>query len=169
MSDLGGQRYTEDEVSQIIKRALQRGDSRDTISHSELVDIAESSGVTPDHLESVLRDEVSNREFEDAKKIWLKRHRADFHNHLRSYIIVNGVLVMINLLTGRGYLWAIWPIMGWGIGLLFHASDTYFVTDERIERGAQKILKKRRRVSKARKWATDAAREYGVEDWLDGR
>lgn len=169
MSDLGDQRYTEDEVSRIIKRALKSSDSRETISHIDLLDIAEKSGVSPGKLESVLREQDTVRELDDAKALWLKRHRADFHNHLRTYIIINGSLVMLNLMISRGYLWALWPIMGWGIGLLFHASDTYFVTDERIEKGARKILKKRRRVEKARSWAVDAARQFGAEDWIEDR
>jgi hypothetical protein len=166
VSDIGNQRYSEDEVSRIIKRALQSGDDRDTISHAELMDIADKSGVSHEALEAVLRDEDSSRELEDAKVLWLKRHRQDFHNHLRSFVIVNGVLVMMNMMTSR-YPWALWPIMGWGIGLLFHASDTYFVSEDRIDKGARKILKKRRKVSRAREWAVSAAREFGAEDWLN--
>lgn len=162
MSEFRNQRYNEDEVSRIIRTALMDGDADGTISHEELIDIAMKSGVHPEKLEQVLRDQESSRELDDAKDLWMKRHRQDFHNHLRSFVIVNGVLIMMNLMTSR-YPWVLWPIMGWGIGLLFHASDTYFVSQDRIEKGARKILKKRRHAAKARKWATEAAREFGID------
>lgn len=50
---------------------------------------------------------------------------AGYWSHLTSYAIVIGVLVLINLITWGGYFWAIWPAMGWGIGLLFHTVNTF--------------------------------------------
>jgi hypothetical protein len=35
--------------------------------------------------------------------------------------------------------------MGWGIGLAFHFVDTFFVNEERIEKGAERLLKRKRR------------------------
>ncbi len=50
---------------------------------------------------------------------------AGYWSHLTSYAIVIGVLVLINLITWGGYFWAIWPAMGWGIGILFHTVNTF--------------------------------------------
>ena len=44
-----------------------------------------------------------------------------FYFHLISYLLVNAVLLIINLLTSPEYLWFIWPIIGWGVGLIIHA------------------------------------------------
>jgi hypothetical protein len=167
MSSMRDNRYTEEEVSRLIKRALKSGEQGDTISHDELMDIAEKSGVSPDALNSVLEDEESSYELEEAKVRWLKRHRADFHNHLRSYAIVNGILIMMNLFTTgfRGYFWVLWPIMGWGIGLLFHASDTYFVSEERIEKGARKLLRRRRHMESAGKCMNGMGDEIKKQKW----
>ncbi len=43
-----------------------------------------------------------------------------FYIHLSIYIIVNFGLFVINMLSGSDKLWFYWPIIGWGIGLLFH-------------------------------------------------
>lgn len=45
--------------------------------------------------------------------------------HVASYIIVNGFLVLIWALTGRGYPWFVWVMAGWGIGLLFHVTGFF--------------------------------------------
>ncbi len=47
--------------------------------------------------------------------------KQDFKVHLASYLVVNGFLVVLWAVTGRGYFWPIWPILGWGVGLMFHA------------------------------------------------
>ena len=36
----------------------------------------------------------------------------------RVYLTVNALLVGIWFFTGRGYFWPIWPIAGWGAGLI---------------------------------------------------
>ena len=48
-----------------------------------------------------------------------------FYSHLIAYICVNIGLVIINLITSPGYLWFFWPLMGWGIGLIFHALGVF--------------------------------------------
>ena len=47
--------------------------------------------------------------------------KSDFYRHLAVYVVVNLLLVVINLVTSRDYFWAMWPLLGWGIGLAFHA------------------------------------------------
>jgi hypothetical protein len=38
--------------------------------------------------------------------------------HERTYVAVMLLLVAIWALTGMGYFWPIWPMLGWGIGVL---------------------------------------------------
>ena len=46
--------------------------------------------------------------------------KLGFYTHLAVYILVNGLLIAINLMTSPGTYWFFWPLIGWGIGLLFH-------------------------------------------------
>ena len=48
-----------------------------------------------------------------------------FYWHLVTYLLVNTVLVVINLLTSPEYLWFIWPLIGWGVGLIIHAFNVF--------------------------------------------
>ncbi|MBI1882057.1 MAG: 2TM domain-containing protein, partial [Chloroflexi bacterium] len=43
-----------------------------------------------------------------------------FWGHLGAYVIVIGILGMMNLLSGSDYPWFLWPALGWGAGLAFH-------------------------------------------------
>ena len=42
----------------------------------------------------------------------------DWRRHLASYLVVIAGLWLILALTGAGYPWPIWPMLGWGLGLL---------------------------------------------------
>ncbi len=60
--------------------------------------------------------------------------KLDFYRHLVSYVVVNGLLVGIYLFTclavgGLYYPWFIWPMAGWGIGLVFHFLNTFVFND----------------------------------------
>lgn len=51
--------------------------------------------------------------------------KIGFYWHLGSYLVVNGFLVLIYLTTSLGnggldYPWFIWPMAGWGVGLILH-------------------------------------------------
>ncbi len=50
----------------------------------------------------------------------LKAKRA-FWQDLVSYMVVNGFLVVVWAITGRGYFWPAWVMAGWGIGVVLHA------------------------------------------------
>jgi Domain of unknown function (DUF1707)/2TM domain len=47
-----------------------------------------------------------------------RRRRGPDRDHLRAYLAVSVMLVAIWALTGAGYFWPIWPILGWGIGVV---------------------------------------------------
>lgn len=71
--------------------------------------------------------ETSRNEF-----LWRKaKKRAAFKAHLRSYVLVIGGLWIIYGLTTQqhwghySYPWPIWPMFGWGIGLLSHYLSAY--------------------------------------------
>ena len=51
------------------------------------------------------------------------KKRNEFRAHLVSYLVIIGFLFVLNILTSPGYLWAIWPALGWGIGLAFHGFE----------------------------------------------
>ena len=52
--------------------------------------------------------------------------KRDFRTHVAVYLMVNGMLVVIWALSGMGYFWPIWPILGWGVGLAINAWAVYF-------------------------------------------
>ncbi len=67
------------------------------------------------------------------------RKRTDFHAHLLAYVLVNAFLVAIWAVSGQGFFWPIFPIMGWGIGVAFNAWDVYRRQDYSEDRIRQEM------------------------------
>src|SRR3954471_20578025 len=52
------------------------------------------------------------------------RKRRDFYRHVLAYVLVNGFLVVIWAVTGEaGTFWPIFPMVGWGVGVIMNAWD----------------------------------------------
>jgi hypothetical protein len=63
--------------------------------------------------------------------------KRDFRNHVAIYVIVNTMLVAIWALSGQGYFWPVWPILGWGVGLVLHGWKAFYekpISEEEIRR-----------------------------------
>ena len=53
------------------------------------------------------------------------KREKEFYAHLASYLVVNTMLIGLNLFTSPGYLWFVWCILGWGVGLVSHAVEVF--------------------------------------------
>ena len=75
--------------------------------------------------------------------------KKGFFIHMIVYIVVNIMLVLIWVFAAdRGFPWFIFPLGGWGIGLLFHFLGV-FVFERKpdraaIEKEAEKIRREQR-------------------------
>ncbi len=48
-----------------------------------------------------------------------------FLSHLAVYIVVNAFLLFLDYKDDRAVDWAYWPLIGWGIGVLFHGLNVF--------------------------------------------
>jgi hypothetical protein len=46
--------------------------------------------------------------------------------HVGMYVVVNAGLIAIWAFTGAPYPWFIWPLLGWGVGVLAHVAGFLF-------------------------------------------
>ena len=60
-------------------------------------------------------------EREEVQAFQYVRKLKGLYRHAAQYAVVIPLLWAINLWQGIGYLWAVWPTLGWGIGLAAHA------------------------------------------------
>jgi hypothetical protein len=48
------------------------------------------------------------------------RHGRRLDPGVRTYLAVMALLWLVWLVTGAGYPWPVWPMLGWGIGVVGH-------------------------------------------------
>ncbi|MAF85478.1 MAG: hypothetical protein CL875_03220 [Dehalococcoidales bacterium] len=88
-----------------------------------------------------MKTEMSEEElYQEAKK--RVEEKRGFRNHLIIYLAVNAFLVIIWWVTGAGFPWFVFPLGGWGIGLLFNFLVVYvFSKQPERERDRNEIEK----------------------------
>jgi len=70
--------------------------------------------------------------------------RMSFYTHLVVYLVIISMLTILNLTVAGDYLWAMWPMIGWGSGLIVHGLFTFVfdsnssLKDRLIEKELQK-------------------------------
>jgi len=83
--------------------------------------------------------------YEEARK--RVKEKKDFYNGLATYLIVNGVLVIIWALSGQGHRWFLWPLGIWGVFVLGDFIKIFVIGQrsdhEAVEKEAEKIRRER--------------------------
>jgi hypothetical protein len=70
-------------------------------------------------------NEISGTDLRARAVLRLKK-KAEFRTHLFVYLVVNAFIIGIWAVTGVGFFWPVFPLFGWGIGLVMHAWDVYW-------------------------------------------
>ncbi len=66
---------------------------------------------------------MNDEKYEEAKR--RVKELKGFYRNLITYVTINVILIIINLVTNPGHLWFYWVTIFWGIGILFHASKVF--------------------------------------------
>lgn len=127
------QTYSTDEVNRVIQRALHLK-RQIGISQEELLEIGKDLGLDSRMIEAAINEEMATKSKEKAEKEWRQNRKFGFHWHLWSYIVTNGVLLLVNILT-PGPWWFHWSLIGWGIGLACHFWSVYYPSERQVKEG----------------------------------
>jgi 2TM domain len=80
-----------------------------------------------------------------AKAVRQLKKQRDFRSHVLVYVLVNTLLVVIWIMTDpHGFFWPVFPIAGWGIGVIMNAWDVYGrqeITEDDIQREMHRLDK----------------------------
>lgn len=93
------------------------------------------------------------KEYQNEERYFKARKQVEnikgFYGNLASYIVVNIGFLILNLITSPNHLWFYWPMLGWGIGVIFHAIKVFnympFLGKEWEERKIREYIEKERR------------------------
>ena len=66
---------------------------------------------------------MDERDYIIAKK--RVKAKKEFYHHLSTFTVMSIFFFLLNAVTAFGNWWFYWPILGWGIGVLFHYFDVF--------------------------------------------
>jgi hypothetical protein len=95
--------------------------------------------------------ELTNEERLRRRAVRRVRAKLGFRNHLLVFVLVNAGLAAINLITSPRYLWFLYAMGGWGIGLLVHGLTVHGRTSGLREDMIAKELERLRAEEAARR------------------
>ncbi len=101
---------------------------------------------------------MDKKKYQDARK--RVKAKKEFYEHLSTYLVMAAFFFFLNFITAPGSWWFYWPMLGWGIAVLFHYIGVFGVPgighldDDWEKRALKKELER-----------MDSG--YNQEDWLD--
>jgi transcriptional regulator with XRE-family HTH domain len=120
------------EVSGLSARTIQRIEKGQSASLETLKALAAAFGVEVSNLQESPMSQVESappfvptRQAEEALALAHVRKLKEVYAHATIYVVVIAFLFGLNLLVTGGGVWAIYPALGWGLGLAFHAMRVF--------------------------------------------
>jgi hypothetical protein len=90
---------------------------------------------------------MKNQESQTALR--MAKAKVEFRIHLINYIVINTILAVINLTLTPEHIWFIWPLLGWGIGIILHAIKVFYFGNTSIrERMIEKEMEKQNHMTR---------------------
>lgn len=68
---------------------------------------------------------TQEQKLREAKK--RVKRKKDFYGHLATYVAISVFLIVLNMITSPGKWWFQWPVIGWGMAVLFNYFDVFGV------------------------------------------
>ncbi|MEM6446524.1 MAG: 2TM domain-containing protein [Cyanobacteria bacterium P01_D01_bin.123] len=118
------ERYSAEQVQQILVRALNQQDA-EGFSREQLEDMAAELDISPHALSEAESQQKAETASPLPSKSASRDRRSAFREELKTYAAVNTFLLILNVWINGAVTWAIYPLLGWGLGLvLFPAGVT---------------------------------------------
>lgn len=114
------------EIAGLSLRTVQRIEAGDGASRETAMALAAAFNVdasallldTNGEAKKALRKQETQKNLEFSLSFWI---------HLATYVFVSALLVTINLVSDPERFWALWPVVGWGIGVAAHGFAVFIV------------------------------------------
>ncbi|MFS8868483.1 2TM domain-containing protein [Synechococcus sp. H65.1] len=142
---MSGSRYSQEDVQQILQRAIARQRRLGEFSRSQLEEMAAELGISPQELEEAEREWRAWQQLTNQHREFQRYRQRQFYQLLGRYAIVNSFLVSLDWLSGGGLSWSLFILMGWGLAVALKGWNTYQTEGERYEKEFQQWRRKRQR------------------------
>ncbi len=173
-------RYTEEEVTAILRRAVERHGGGGLLEREDLVEAAREVGIEPSAVHDAIDEFDRDRDLQREIDLLRRQRQRELGSSAATWAIVNTGLLALCGATGGDWLWACaWTAGPWGMWLLLRAKGALLPNPRRERKLALRALEerqereRRRRVARLRAerargagWGVESMLEQGVSELL---
>ncbi|WP_202895646.1 2TM domain-containing protein [Iningainema tapete] len=137
--------YSQEDVQQILQIAIARqaDEKNKEFSYEQLLEIAAELQISPESLQQAESEWLVQQGEKQQHLTFNAYRRGKFKKRLGNYTIVNGVLLLIDLLQGGGLSWALYVLLFWGIPVGLDGWKAYQTEGEEYEAAFQRWYRQR--------------------------
>ncbi|MCK5809584.1 MAG: 2TM domain-containing protein [Cocleimonas sp.] len=117
------------EFSDLSVRTIQRIEKGQKASLESLKSLAAVFELQVSDLQESEMKSATKLSMEEKAAFKSVQNLKSFYSHLITYVIVIILLFIVNFTTSADYIWAVWPALGWGIGVISHGLRVFEVFD----------------------------------------
>ena len=116
--------YTHEDGDEVLRRAIAI-DALETNTKDVVRRTAAELGVSEAAVERAEQEYFKEKANRAELEQFAADQRKSFFSHLGTYLTVNAFLIGINLVSDGRIGWAIYPLLGWGLGVAMHAIGVF--------------------------------------------
>lgn len=132
------QSYSQEAVQEILYLAITRKSDQEELSREQLWEIAAELDIDSDSLAAAEQDWLNHQSLERKRQEFNNYRQAQFRQKLIRYLIVNGFLMIIDLLAVGMLTWSRFILLIWGLVLVLDAWKTWQTQGEAYEQAFQR-------------------------------
>ena len=114
--------FSAEAVQAILSKALELR-AADAYSAEQLQEMAVELNVSPQQLETAVTDWQHQQTQNAQTQAAIAKRRRDRQEQWLNYALGSALLIGINVATAGTLTWAIFPVAGWGVGVVFGQCD----------------------------------------------
>ncbi|WP_414545544.1 2TM domain-containing protein [Nostoc sp. CCY0012] len=132
--------YSQEDVQRILQLAIARqaDDQNKEFSYEQLLEIATELDISPSSLNLAEQDWRSQCSEIQQRQAFKTYRISRFKKRVGNYAIVNGFLIMLDLVTGGGLTWSLYILLFCGLTLGLDVWNTFQTKGEEYEIAFQK-------------------------------
>ncbi|HEY9619260.1 MAG TPA: 2TM domain-containing protein [Crinalium sp.] len=113
--------YSQEDVQQILHLAIARQTDTGEMTRTQLVEIADELGISALDLQLAEQEWIERRSEDEERQAFYRFQLARLKQQGFKYLVINGFLIALNVLTSGGISWALYVALGWGVLLALKA------------------------------------------------
>jgi 2TM domain len=130
--------YSQDDIQEILYLAIADKDDSELLTRQQLLEIARELDIDCNTLEVAEKKWLEQKAIDRQREAFNLHRRQKFQQKSTKFLIVNGFLVSLNLISGGTISWSLYILLVWGLGLALNGWKTFQSQGEEYERAFQR-------------------------------